>query len=173
VESPSLEEQEIRTHGDLWDRFRVSRLRITSLDQYPDVLLYSCVIASTLSVVFKTILNAHDQDFTYWVYPTLLLCITEMTLGISCACMPATAGFLKGRSGGSRMLSGLSQVFGIQTLRSRYWKGSRSQNSESGNKSREGTRSKQIIVRTDINVDKDNSSMVELTAIHAKYSNSV
>ncbi|KAH7136042.1 hypothetical protein B0J11DRAFT_177504 [Dendryphion nanum] len=137
---------------------------------------FICVISSTLSIVFKHILNNNGTDFTYWVYPTLLLCITEMCCGIACACMPATAGFFKGGNGGNRMLSGLSQVFGLQSLRSRYGNGSTFQNSNDGShgsRNKDTKHSNKIVASTYINIDKDDSSTVELTSVKGHYSNRV
>jgi hypothetical protein len=57
------------------------------------------VIFSTLSIVYKVLLNSNGTDYTYWVWSTLLLCLTKMCFGISCACMPATAGFFKRGAG--------------------------------------------------------------------------
>jgi hypothetical protein len=90
--------------------------------------------------------------------------------------MPATAGFFKGSNGGNRILSGLSQVFALQSLRSKYGKGSNFQSSNDGSfgsKSKESKHSKQIVASTYINIDKDDSSMVELTGVDGNFSNRV
>jgi hypothetical protein len=74
--------------------------------------------------VFREILHRNFDDFTYWVYPALLACLGEMTMGIACACMPATAGFLKQGNGGQRLIGGIFQIFGLKGLQSRWRKGS-------------------------------------------------
>ncbi|KAJ2997401.1 hypothetical protein NUW58_g667 [Xylaria curta] len=77
--------------------------------------LLACV-ASSLSIYFKHLLDSHLNDYTYWIYPVLLTALIEMCVGISCSCMPSTAGFFKGGSGywssrGSRALSSIIGLF--------------------------------------------------------------
>ncbi|KAI0410417.1 hypothetical protein F5X98DRAFT_386111 [Xylaria grammica] len=57
--------------------------------------LLACV-ASSLSIVFKQLLDIHLNDYTYWIYPVLLTSLVEMFVGISASCMPSTAGSFKG-----------------------------------------------------------------------------
>lgn len=59
----------------------------------------SACAASSLSIYFKCRLNGLD-DYTFWVYPVLLMALVEMCVGITCACMPSAAGFFKTRAGG-------------------------------------------------------------------------
>ncbi|KAH9983503.1 hypothetical protein F4779DRAFT_640417 [Xylariaceae sp. FL0662B] len=54
--------------------------------------LIACV-ASSLSIYFKHMLNNRLNDYTYWIYPVLLMALLEMCVGISCSCMPSAAGF--------------------------------------------------------------------------------
>ncbi|KAF2107186.1 hypothetical protein BDV96DRAFT_506589 [Lophiotrema nucula] len=127
------------------------------------------VISSTLSIVVRVLLNTHINDFTYWVWPTLLLCLTEMTFGIACSCMPATAGFFKRGHEGSRFLSGISSIFSLRSFGS-----NRSNNSSSasshytiGSKPKGNKNPKKIIANTYITIEHDWSSTHELTGMSA------
>ncbi|KAJ3571854.1 hypothetical protein NPX13_g5237 [Xylaria arbuscula] len=76
--------------------------------------LLACV-ASSLSIVFKQLLDNHLGDYTYWIYPVLLTALVEMCVGISASCMPSTAGFFKGSKEiwGRRSNSALSSLRGL------------------------------------------------------------
>jgi hypothetical protein len=102
------------------------------------------------------------------MYPTLLLCLTEMTMGITCVCMPATAGFFNRSNGGQRIMSTLSQVFGIHSLRSKYRKSSYvadSKKSSFGSKTRSNDTLSKIVAKTYISIDRENSSTQNLNSV--------
>ncbi|KAH8889142.1 hypothetical protein GQ53DRAFT_723925 [Thozetella sp. PMI_491] len=61
--------------------------------------LAACV-ASSLSIYFKHVLGNNLTDYTYWIYPVLLMALLEMCIGISCSCMPSATGFFKSTFGG-------------------------------------------------------------------------
>lgn len=78
------------------------------------ILTRACV-ASSLSIYFKYNLSGHQDDYTYWTVPVLMMALVEMCVGISCSCMPTTAGFFKGKSSGWKgwSVSALSMVRGL------------------------------------------------------------
>ncbi|PVH94313.1 hypothetical protein DM02DRAFT_474773, partial [Periconia macrospinosa] len=91
--------------------FVSSNLQITKAKKLRVITVFGtgllAVLSSILSIICKALLNGHKDDYTYWVWPSLLLCLTEMTFGISCACMPSAAGFFQRGAGASRFLSSL------------------------------------------------------------------
>jgi hypothetical protein len=112
--------------------------------------------------VFREILSKKFDDYTYWLLPQILVCLGEMTIGIACACMPATAGFLNRGNGGRRIMSGLSQIFGLKSLRSKYGKSSDA--SKSTDPSLDGKPGK-IMAKTYINIDHGDSSTQDLHSV--------
>jgi hypothetical protein len=89
-------------------------------------------------------------------------------MGISCACMPATAGFFNRGNGGQRIISGVSQVFGLHSLRSKYGKGSNASKSKESSLGGSETNTKslgKIRAKTYINIDRDDSSTQNLNSM--------
>ncbi|PWY82043.1 hypothetical protein BO70DRAFT_362016 [Aspergillus heteromorphus CBS 117.55] len=56
--------------------------------------LIACV-ASSLSIYFKTVLNSHETDFTYYTLRVLIMAIVEMCVGITASSMPSMALFFR------------------------------------------------------------------------------
>ncbi|OJJ98505.1 hypothetical protein ASPACDRAFT_1857760 [Aspergillus aculeatus ATCC 16872] len=56
-------------------------------------------IASSLSIYFKVILRHHEEDFTYYTLPVLIMCLAEMCVGITASCMPSMSLLIRRRGG--------------------------------------------------------------------------
>ncbi|RAK98109.1 uncharacterized protein BO80DRAFT_314497, partial [Aspergillus ibericus CBS 121593] len=56
--------------------------------------LIACV-ASSLSIYFRTLLNSHEDDFTYYTLKVFLMAIVEMCVGITTSSMPSMALFFR------------------------------------------------------------------------------
>ena len=112
-------------------------------------------MASTLSLVFNEIIKRNVDDYTYWVYPTLLTALAEMCIGITCSCMPSMAGFLKRNQGGKLWTWG-SRLFSL------------------GNRSSKGSDipkidGAKIRANTYINIETEANNAHELTEMHGVY----
>ena len=93
-------------------------------------LTASACIASSLTIYFKHKLEEHQNDYTYWVMPVLLMALVEMCVGISCACMPSAAGFFRSKAGdGSKLWSTNAFSMLRSLLRSRQSSAGRSNKS--------------------------------------------
>ncbi|KAK5997453.1 hypothetical protein PT974_02814 [Cladobotryum mycophilum] len=77
--------------------------------------LIAC-IASSLSIYFKHKLNSRLNDYTFWIYPVLLMALVEMCVGITCACMPSAAGFFKKRASSASSSSGGNVLSMLRSL---------------------------------------------------------
>jgi hypothetical protein len=89
-------------------------------------------------------------------------------MGIACVCMPATAGFFNRGNCGQRIVSGLSQVFGFHSLRSKYGKNTpviKSKESSFRSKLSGNKRSNNTVAKTYITIDRDDSSMQGLNSL--------
>ncbi|KAK9423448.1 hypothetical protein SUNI508_14028 [Seiridium unicorne] len=100
--------------------FAIQSLRLSSRKKLGVMAVFAtgsmACVASSLSIYFKYKLDLHLDDYTYWIYPVLLMALVEMCVGISCSCMPSAAGFFKNRSGnmnswGSSAFSALRSLF--------------------------------------------------------------
>ncbi|PWY93004.1 hypothetical protein BO94DRAFT_358235 [Aspergillus sclerotioniger CBS 115572] len=56
--------------------------------------LIACV-ASSLSIYFKTVLNSHETDFSYYSLKVFIMAIVEMCVGITASSMPSMALFFR------------------------------------------------------------------------------
>ncbi|PYI08310.1 hypothetical protein BO78DRAFT_441673 [Aspergillus sclerotiicarbonarius CBS 121057] len=56
--------------------------------------LIACV-ASSLSIYFKTLLNSHECDFSYYTLKVFIMAIVEMCVGITTSAMPSMALFFR------------------------------------------------------------------------------
>jgi hypothetical protein len=146
VTPPKLQKK-LKSHANYWDR--------------------ACV-ASTLAIVYKTHLNNHTDDWTYWVYPTMLISLVEMCVGITCSCMPSTAGFLKRLKGGDKFSMWSMRLFSLRRIRTGSKKSDPSSSSSNTTKSSKFQNSKyptSITAKTYINIENETSSTHELTTI--------
>ncbi|GJN70186.1 hypothetical protein PLICBS_004239 [Purpureocillium lilacinum] len=80
----------------------VSKLRLSTKKKIGVMAVFAtgliACVASSLSIYFKNKLNARLDDYTFWIYPVLLMALVEMCVGITCACMPSAAGFFKNKA---------------------------------------------------------------------------
>ncbi|KAJ5769055.1 hypothetical protein N7520_003614 [Penicillium odoratum] len=52
-------------------------------------------VASSLSIYFKTVLNSHESDFSYYSLKVFIMAIVEMCVGITASSMPSMALFFR------------------------------------------------------------------------------
>ncbi|KAI9924228.1 hypothetical protein ASPWEDRAFT_42662 [Aspergillus wentii DTO 134E9] len=98
--------------------------------------LAACV-ASSLSIYFKDHLDHHQDDYTYYTLPVLLMALVEMCVGISASCMPPLTHLFKhGNLQWSKVSSVILRPF--QSLHSGSWKGSNNSRGSGGSGWSEG-----------------------------------
>lgn len=123
---------------------------------------YSACVASSLSIVFNHKVEQNVADYTYWIYPTLLMALLEMCTGIICSSMPALAGFFKSAPGkrlmtwGSSFLNVSTRYGGMSTTNSR--------NLKESDMVLPG-----IQASTYINIDTESASTHELVNVHSTF----
>ncbi|KAF2874574.1 hypothetical protein BDV95DRAFT_659126 [Massariosphaeria phaeospora] len=117
-------------------------------------------IASTLSLVFNEKVKKNAADYTYWVYPALLMALAEMCIGITCSCMPSLVGFLKKSNSSSKIWTWGSRLF---SSHNRYGRSSHDNNKQFRPVQVPGhTRAK-----TYLNIETESNNAFELTNTHS------
>jgi len=72
----------------------------------------SACLASSLSIYYKSVLDADIADYTYRVLPPVLMALVEMCVGISASCMPALARMVRNGDEWAGFRSKFSSIFG-------------------------------------------------------------
>ncbi|KAF2647986.1 hypothetical protein K491DRAFT_613674, partial [Lophiostoma macrostomum CBS 122681] len=139
-----------------------SRLQLTKSRKLGVAVIFGTgimtCIASTLAIAFKVRLKRHADDWIYWVYPILLISVMEMCVGITCSCMPSTAGFFRHLNRGNSFSSWSLRLRSLRRIRT----------GSEGPDRLPTSKPQHIVAKTYINIENEASSTYEITGTHSQ-----